>query len=94
MLTDFDRLSLKEEVKRVKGVDVSKHAFTNLRPNDLTCEINVYDTETKELLVLKGKFRLLGADQLSFFLFVEGWANFEIEALDFCQFCRVFFYQE
>jgi hypothetical protein len=58
MLTDFDRLRLVGEVKRVKGVDVSKQAFTNLRPNDLTCEIGVYDTETKESFILRGKFRL------------------------------------
>jgi len=54
MLTDFDRLNLVEEVKRVKGVDVSKNAFTNLRPNDLTCEIDVYDTDTKESFILRG----------------------------------------
>jgi len=57
MLTDFDRVSLMEEVKRVKGVDVSKNAFTNLRPNDLTCEIDIYDTETDESFTLRGKFR-------------------------------------
>jgi len=54
MLTDFDRLNLMEEVKRVKGEDVSKNAFTNLRPNDLTCKIDIYDTETKESLILRG----------------------------------------
>ena len=42
MLTDFDRLSLKEEVKRATGVDVSKQAFNKLRLNDLSCEINLH----------------------------------------------------
>ncbi len=60
MLTDIDRLGLKEEVKRSKGV----HALINLRPNDLTCEINFYDTAAKESVILRGKFRLLCSDQL------------------------------
>ena len=61
--TDFDRLSLNEEVKRAKDVDVAKHAFINLRPNDLTCEINLYDTAAKESVILRVKFRLLCSDQ-------------------------------
>jgi len=65
MLTDFDRQNLKEEVKRVKGVDVSKCAFINLIPSDLTCEINVNDTLTKESFILSGKFLLLNSGHLS-----------------------------
>ncbi len=42
MLTDFDRLSLKEEMKRATGVDESKQAFNKLRLNDLSCEINLH----------------------------------------------------
>jgi len=48
MLTGFDRLSLKEEVKRAKRVDVSKQAFIKLKPNDRTCEIIFDDTEADE----------------------------------------------
>ena len=48
MLTGFYRLSLKEEVKRAKSVDVSKQAFIKLRPNDRTCEIIFDDTEADE----------------------------------------------
>jgi len=65
MLTDFDRQNLKEEVKRVKGVDVSKCAFINLIPSDLTCEINVNDTLTKESFILSGKVLLLTSGHLS-----------------------------
>lgn len=55
MLTEEQRKMLKEEVKRVKGIDVSTRSFVNLKPNTIECLSRLYDRKTQKRFILKGK---------------------------------------
>ena len=54
MLSESDRLELQKEVLQTKGVKISTKAFANLRPDDLSCKINIYDWRSKHLITLRG----------------------------------------
>ena len=59
MLTENYRELLKDEVKRVKGIEVSTKSFTNLKPDNIDCLSRIYDRETKRRYIIKGKFIIL-----------------------------------
>ena len=59
MLTVKIREMLKEEVKRVKGIEVSARSFVNLKPNTIECLSKIYDRKSRRRFIIKGNFNII-----------------------------------
>ena len=59
MLTSELRNILKEQVKETKGIDVTTNSIIDITANSITCDIEIYDFQSKEYIQFEGNYYII-----------------------------------